>query len=192
MAPPFAFGPGSIALDDTDVYFSGGEGVLRSVAAAAPLLAPDGGGSFAQLATLAKADAGEFWNDFDSPNVFVDDTTLYYAWGWGDVVGALPKVGEPDGGVAPVWAWNVGGAMRIVADPTDVYWTVRGPNTNDAGSALVYSEGSIMKCPKFGCGSSGPTVIATGLDGLSGYLAVDANYVYFTQFADGTVRRISK
>jgi len=190
--PQLAFGQGSLAVDDDNVYFGGAGGALGAIAADAALLPLDAGAAFTQLATLAQGDAGFFWNDFDPPNVVVDDTTLYYAWGNGDVVGALPKTGEPDGGLAPVYAWNVGGAMRIVADASDVYWTVRGPNTNDAGNALVYSDGSIMKCPKTGCGASGPTVLATGLDGLSGYLAVDATYVYFTQFADGTIRRVPK
>jgi hypothetical protein len=185
-------GPGSLALDTSSVYFGEVGGVVGAIAADAPLLPPDAGGSFTQLAQLARGDAGFFWNDYDPPSLFVDDTTIYYAWGNGDVVGALPKSGAPDGGLAPVYAWNVGGAMRIVADASDVYWTVRGPNTNDAGNELVYSDGSIMKCPKTGCGASGPTVLATGLDGLSGYLAVDASYVYFTQFADGTIRRVPK
>jgi hypothetical protein len=152
----------------------------------------DAGGTFTQLAQLAPGDSGAFWNSTFVPSFFVDDTTIYYAYGAADIVGALPKAGAPDGGVAPVYAQNVGAPMRIVADATDIYFTVEGPNTNDAGNALVFADGSIMKCPKTGCGASGPTVLATGLDGLSGYLALDANYVYFTQFADGTIRRLPK
>lgn len=196
---PIVFGlfvPGGLALDGTSVYFGqwSNAGSVGAIDLRSPLLVLDGGAtSLPPMTVLPVGDGGYSNLDFDPPSFAVDDTTLYFAYGAGSTVGSFPKNGLADGGAtATVLAWNVAGPMHIVADDTNVYWTVRGPDSNPSGNPNVYNQGAVMKCAKTGCGAGGPTTMATGLDVLSGFLAVDAKYVYFTVYGDGTIQRVAK
>lgn len=177
---------GTVAVDDTQVFFGAAQRVYRAVsvgtvgATAAPL-APDGGASsFAVLAPLPYADGGSA--PLELPSFAVDDTTLYFTNGAGGTVGSLPK----SGGTPTVFVSDCDSPMRVAVDEANIYWTAYGT------LAASPSDSSVMKCAKSGCGASGPTVLAKGLAGLSGFLAVDASYVYVTVTGDGTIRRMTK
>jgi hypothetical protein len=165
-------------------------------------------GRVAQSAPLLQVDAGAVTSAFDEllelsytfptpPSFVVDTTTLYFVDGQNGVVGAIPRTGLTDGGTPRVIVAGLQSPMRIATDDTNLYWTAAGQNQSDSAT-LVYSDGSVMTCPKTGCAPSGPTVLASGINVLSGYLAVDAAYVYFTVHGDwgppydGLVMRVPK
>jgi hypothetical protein len=79
---------------------------------------------------------------------------------------------------------------RTAADATGVYWT-------NAGTARDSQDGSVIVCAQAGCGSLGPTVLASGLPRPRG-IAIDDAYVYWaneglsTNPNGGTVMRVPK
>lgn len=79
----------------------------------------------------------------------------------------------------------------VAADAAYVYWSDVG--TLASGNAT--GDGTLNACPRAGCPTSGPTLLATGLRG-AGQIVVDADFVYFaengTSDADGRVRKVAK
>ena len=112
-----------------------------------------------------------------APRLLVDSTSVYFTDAVDGVVGAIPKNGLPDGGAPRVIATGVLGPGGIIGDDTNLYWVDTGQNVAEAG---VAEAGSILTCPKSGCGASGPRLLVEALYNPSGYLAVDATYLYFT------------
>lgn len=173
---------GDVAVDGANVYFGlhsfdGGVGI-GSVAVNAPLVADDGGGSsFTAIGDLPVGDAGLMPPYLAS--LALDDTTIYFALAAGQAVGSFPKSGGP----ATVLAWNPDAPQSIAIDDTTVYWGTAG---NPANQALP----SVKKCSKTGC-PSGPTVLGT-FDYFVDAVAVDAQYVYASVPADGTIVRMAK
>jgi hypothetical protein len=162
-------GPGVIAVDGSNVYFSvwgvsqgqmpdagvwacaktGCDGHPTAlVSSVAPSVSPGGGGS----------------------GLAIDDTTVYFAT---DIqILACPKTGC----VAPtvIATTTAFGISAVAVDETNVYFTNYEP------------EQRVETCPKTGCGSQAPTVLATG-PGWATAIAVDASNVYWTSYATDQV-----
>lgn len=186
------WGAGTVVLDGTPLVYvgmtSGSADQVGVLPPTAPLVDADAAMPPPVLATLTSV-SNPPWT---GPTLAVDATTVFYLDPTTGVLGAVPKTGLPDGGSPQVLASGLVNPMRIVADDTGLYFTVNGPQVITGGNMITYPEGAIMTCPKAGCGASGPTVLAGSLDGLSGFLALDATSVYFTCTGDGTVRRVAK
>ena len=186
---------GPLQLDGDQLYFGAralnpGSMVVGRIGAASPLLPLDAGASsFDVLDQLA--DTYPL-----APSIFEDGTTVFFDDPYAGTLGSVPKDGLADAGVAQTLAMHLQGPGQIVADATDLYFTLTGPDQSESGTHL-FDDGAIVTCPKAGCPASGPLVLATGLHGVSGYLALDADYVWFTvggdfNANDGTVMKVAR
>ncbi len=101
----------------------------------------------------------------------------------GGVVRRIPRAGGP----APC-DYGAGTNKRpygVYADATHVYWTNQGE-----GATQPYGRGSLVRCELAGCCAT-PDVMWTG-NGQPTAVTADADAVYFTTKARGSVWRIAK
>jgi hypothetical protein len=113
----------------------------------------------------------------------VDDTNLYLAArGAAGVILTIPKTASVDGGldVPKTLAKDLLNPFAVVTDESYVFFTTRGT----AGSA----DGTVMRVDKSG---QNLTPLAMGL-AAPAWLALDQDYVYWTNTAGGTVMRTRK
>jgi hypothetical protein len=161
--------PLGVAIDGDRVYgvesLDGAGIVIKS----APLT---GGGSLVvgsiedgnQPGYMAITPAGATGNRY----IFVTADTP----GGGGVVYAVPIGG---GTMSPIWATTAGEPYGIVADESNVYWTV----PSDVTDGTLYQLPLISIVEGDAGGGSPPTVLASSLSN-SFFLAVDSKHVYFT------------
>jgi hypothetical protein len=71
-------------------------------------------------------------------------------------------------------------SARIAVDSTGIYW------------AEGVQDGSVSMCPTAGCGAEGPRVLATLVEGVPYAIALDANYVYFSDTTNSAILRVPK
>jgi hypothetical protein len=113
----------------------------------------------------------------------VDDTNLYIAARADNgVILTIPRTASSDGGaVAPTTlASDLVNPFAVVADENYVFFTTRGTPTG--------SDGTVMRVDKTGANL---TPLAKQ-QAFPAWLAVDADYVYWTNTAGGTVARTRK
>jgi hypothetical protein len=139
------------------------------------LYAPGGGMIFAN--GIALDDAGVYYAELNDPGI----------------VQSIPKAGVGTG--APTtYATGLHDPVRVVVDATNIYWVNQGPNSGDSEN-YVFTDGSIMTCPKAGCPTTGPTVLAQG-QGWPRRLAIDDTAIYWTDHGnsgnDGVIMRLAK
>jgi hypothetical protein len=77
--------------------------------------------------------------------------------------------------IAPTQSSN-----QIAVDGTGIYWTDSIDN------------GSVWMCPMAGCGAEGPRALATLVEGVPYAIALDANYVYFSDTRNSAILRVPK
>ncbi len=192
--------PAGIAVDSTNVYFTGG-GIVAKV--------PIGGGAVTTLAS------GQ--NDFGA--IAVDSTSVYWANGTtgGAVNGTIMKV-PIDGGTATTLASGQNNPGAITVDATNAYWTnftggtvMEVPLGGGTASTLAFGQsqpagiavdgasvywanhggGTVMKVSLSG---GSPVTLASGQGpAQSGPLniAIDAASVYWTTDGDGTLKKVA-
>jgi hypothetical protein len=114
--------------------------------------------------------------------IAVDDTNLYVAAGAeSGVVVTIPKTSAADAGAAPkTLARDLVNPFAVIVDEAFVYFTTRGV----AGQ----SDGTVVRVGKAG---NDLALLATQQDAPA-FLAQDADYVYWTNSAGGTVMRAHK
>lgn len=86
------------------------------------------------------------------------------------------------------------GSTGVAVDGTYVYWSDRGNVVGSGGSATYMNDGTLNACPRAGCPTSGPIVLAKGLHG-AGPIVLDDAFVYFAELGlgtDGIVRKVAK
>ncbi len=167
-----------IAMDSSYLYWLNNytADVLR-----APLMGvPDGGTPM----LLAHGTGGEAFATIDSSQIY---WTEYSEPG---SVLAVPLTGLPDGGTPQVFASGQAHPKGIVVDKGcgKLYWVTSGTGkVNDAG---VDPSSAVFRCSASGCSGS-PTVFAPNQRGPI-YLTQDHDYVYWSNYSDGTVWRQHK
>jgi hypothetical protein len=174
--------PFGVAVDGQHVYYTSGSGLERTP------ITPVDGGSPETIDPLSTAT--------DVGYVAVDDERVYYAYGISNGDGrvySVPKA-TPNGPKEQYGTANKA-SLGVAVDATTLYWTNAG--TFDAQTNVNNHDGSIMACPKAGCGGNPPTVLETGiLWPLT--LGVDGDAIYYLVFGsardatDGELRRIAK
>jgi sugar lactone lactonase YvrE len=183
------YGPGSIAVDGTNVYVSDGDGH-------AVFAVPLAGGSATMLAgnqdspgPIAVANGFVYWVNSDSgalmrvpvsggsPQQLYNGMTSYAAGLAVDAMNAYLTDSQNvlrvpvAGGAAVQFAMNQPlNPFGVALDATNVYWVVSGSH-----GRTTYEEGAIMKAPIAG---GAPTMIAMA-GGLASNIVVDAQFVYW-------------
>jgi hypothetical protein len=197
LAPP----AGGLAVDDASVYFSNNASVLQRVA-------KDGGGR-----TTLSTEPGSLYA------IGVDDTSVY--WSSAASNGSVRRADKVDGGSVVTLASNQSTPIISLAlDSTHVYYTAKGlsqvmrvmknasagpevidgPVTGPTGIAVddtwfFYTlipganPGAVMARRKDLSQSSTP--LASGI-GVPGDVVIDSVSVYYTAYADGTVKVVGK
>jgi hypothetical protein len=177
----------SVAVDDASVYFSGtdqlGDNTVGRIAKSAPVFTQDasvdaGVESYTHLSpvgvtapySLAIDDKSVYWTVFDDPGL----------------IQSAPKTGVPDGGQPVTVAAQEHNPAQIATDDTNVYWVASGKNTaaDPVNDYPIFVDGYVAMCPKTGCPGTGP-IILTGSIHFVGFIAVDANAIYFTFQGNG-------
>jgi hypothetical protein len=178
LASDLAF-PGAIAVDAQDIYWveNGTDGRPSPAGDTKIVSMPIGGGARTTLATAGVRASG-------SDLTLVGDTVYWTFSVYETIEGksvctlgkvlSVPKAGGP----TKTLASGQDGPTAIVADPTAVYWT-------NAGNE---SDGAVMKLPLAG----GAPVALAANRARPVDLAVDATSVYWTEAGTGAVMKTSK
>ena len=83
------------------------------------------------------------------------------------------------------------GSAGVAIDADSVYWSEMGTFTGDISAPVFANAGTLNMCPRAGCPSAGPTVLARGLRG-AGQIVVDDKFVYYAELGSGSDGKISK
>ena len=199
--------PYSVAADSAHVYWSAGNTSNAAVYACDPSLGcsspieiasglsngvpviavqppnvyftPDGG-------CFGCTDAGSGTPGVHLGTSIAVDTTNVYRSNFVVSGSGMREITEcPIAGRASPMVLATGASEAVVSDGQYVYWN-QFSLPNDAG---VYIMGALMRCPIAGCGSGGPTALASFIEnGVSSIqeIAVDSTNVYFSYPVDGT------
>jgi hypothetical protein len=161
-----------LATDANDVYFAGrSDGTVYSC--------PKAGCGSNGPNTIVGGLTGPFALAVDSDTVYV---TTYDPNNAGT---PAPVVSCPlTGCMSPtILSASEATPTGIAVDGSGVYWADEA-NGNAGSSTVAY-------CPKSGCPQGGPTVLASSLQGAF-LVALDASFVYFTDYVGGQVMRVAK
>jgi hypothetical protein len=172
-----------VNVDSSFIYWSTNDDIRRAALDAG---GPDGGPF-----TLLYAPAG----GMIVPNkIALDDAGLYYPeFNDPGFVQSIPKTGVGSG--APLtYASALHYPVHVALDANNLYWVNQGPNSGDSQN-FIFTDGSIMTCPKAGCPPAGPTVLATG-QGWPRHVEVDDTAIYWTDHGnntnDGVIMKLAK
>jgi hypothetical protein len=167
--------PSLIAVDGTFVYFTDQTGPVRRVQT-------DGGGLLDLTAP----------NDpLTSIGVAVGPDSVYFTVGGASTsCDSVWSYNKSSGTLNTGFAGGQNNCVGIAADSKYVYWVNEGDDTK--------ATGTVMACPLSGCGTGGPTTLASGLR-YPNNIALDDTYIYWTNsdlpnssMDNGSVMRLPK
>jgi IPT/TIG domain len=156
--------PSGLAVDATDVYLSAGIGVDAII----EKVGINGG----TVTTLATSASGLYF----PVSVSVDTANVYWIDGGG--LNNIKKVGI-NGGTVTTLASSVTPYYHYTntaVDSVSVYWAL-----SSVSSGIIQ---------KVGINGEPVTTLASGLDYDIGGIAIDSNYIYWTEGSGGSVKRI--
>jgi len=197
-----------VAVDATYVYFVDGQNVKRCPLAGCGTNTPTvimpgnfgvavgSGNAYAAnfpanlyMCPSTGCDAGkDIGNAMGMTGVGVDSTYVYFTqWGSQHVSRCALTGCDFDAGFSDAAfhiADNEPNAVSVVASAPNVYWAVSHYQT-----ANTTFTSHIATCPITGCPEAGPTTVIgdTGMEPFG--VAIDATYIYWTDYAAGTVNR---
>jgi hypothetical protein len=175
--------PFSLAVDDTHVYYQAGSGLNRI---------PISGG------TADESVDDEVINSERWGFVAVDGERVYWAFTGTNGQGLVKSAFKASlDGPKEIYGDSNKGSCGVAIDETTLYWTNSGTWQDQANDYANNHDGSVLACPKAGCGGKPPVTLESGL--LYPYsIAVDGDAIYFLTFGtkfgstDGELRRIAK
>jgi hypothetical protein len=197
-----------VAVDASFVYFVDSNGVERcplkgcGMSTPTPIMpasfnvALGGGNAYATffpgnlfVCPATGCDAGtDIGNAMGMTGVAVDSTYVYCTQWGSQHVTRCPLTGCNNdagfGGAAFHIASNEPNAVSVVVDAPNVYWAV----SHYQQTTSTFTS-HIASCPIAGCPDAGPTTVI-GDQGMEPYgVAIDATYIYWTDYVAGTVNR---
>jgi hypothetical protein len=172
----------SLALDTSYVYWADESGnVNRTLKGASD---PDG-----SPPPLYTSGASTFY----PYGLAVDGTNVYFAND--DPNGLIQVMPVTGAGSAqpPAFAGSLQRPLSIALDATNVYWIDVGTDPGDGGTP--FTDGTIMMCPKAGCPTSGPILLAKAQEQPQ-QIVVDDKAIYWTLYGTtsntGGVMKLAK
>lgn len=180
-SPPLPAGPYAITVDATNLYWVDAQaGTVNQLPLSAMRYPPDGGvGTLPQVLASGQA----------APKAIAVDATSVYWVNYGSALSSTGSVNKvPIGGnnsqvVSLATGESQPNDIKVDAASGDgyVYWV-------DQAQRLV--GGAVKPAPITG-GGAAPTVLA-GMQGAPTALYLDAKYVYWTNYDDGTVQKMPR
>jgi hypothetical protein len=171
---PAAVAFGGVLVDGANVYFTEALDVAH----------PDLSQHHGAIRVCARAGCADtptiFARDLVDPRaIAADETTIYWVGGASDGIGATESAVQscPKSGCAsPTTIAPEAASGSIAVDRDYVYWTNKGDNAR------------LLRCPKTGCGQSGPTVVAADQPFMWGVVVDDSGIYWLSASGFGTAR----
>ncbi len=164
--------PFQIALDATHAYLTSNENDIVRV--------PLGGG----IPESVGSNRGDL-----AGGIFVDDARVYWTYTFYTRPGVVLARDKATGATTG-YTNTARNPINVMADSKLVYWITLGTSEQERER----NDGKLFACPIAGCASSGPLLLADGLENGIG-LALDDAAIYYTEIGltgVGAVRKIAK
>ena len=164
--------PFQIAVDATHAYLTSNENDIVRV--------PLGGG----IPESVGSNRGDL-----AGGIFVDDARVYWTYTFYTKPGVI-LARDKATGVTTGYTNTARNPTNVIADSKLVYWITLGTSEQERER----NDGKLFACPIAGCPSTGPLLLADGLENGIG-LALDDAAIYYTEIGltgIGAVRKIAK